>query len=327
MNAVQALWPLYHPETPVFLRNLADTPAMKRLEDVGMNCGCQYTSFPLFRTLPPYSRLDHSIGVALIVWHFTRDPAQAAAGLFHDISTPVFSHVVDFLNGDHLQQESTEAGTADCIRRSPEIMAQLQSLGLSVDAVEDYHRYPIADNDAPRLSADRLEYTLGNLLNYGFADLSQLRAFYEGLTVWEDELAFRTPATAAAFAEAALRCSRVYVADEDRFSMEALAQLLKFALERGCLVPDDLMDTESQVIEKLTGDPLCGPLWQQYRSCSHIRRAPSPPEIGHWFQVSAKLRYIDPLVVGEGRISQLDSRIGTMLEDFRRTSFDYWIGI
>lgn len=52
---------------------------MARLRQVGMNCGCEYTDFPRFRHLAPYSRFRHSVGVGLIVWHFTHDAAQAAA--------------------------------------------------------------------------------------------------------------------------------------------------------------------------------------------------------------------------------------------------------
>ena len=162
------LWPIYHPRIPPLLRHLATTAPVERLRQVGMNCGCEYTDFPRFRGLAPYSRFRHSVGVGLIVWHFTHDNAQAAAGLLHDVSTPVFAHVVDFLNGDHLTQTSTESGTAALIAGDPGIRRVLAAHGLTPAMVADYHRYPIADNDSPRLSADRLEYTLGNAVNYGF---------------------------------------------------------------------------------------------------------------------------------------------------------------
>lgn len=92
-------WSLYHPEIPEFLCRLAETPPMARLRQVGMNCGCEYTSFPHFAGWAPYSRFDHSVGVGLIVWHFTGDLRQSAAGLLHDAATPAFAHVVDFLHG------------------------------------------------------------------------------------------------------------------------------------------------------------------------------------------------------------------------------------
>ena len=242
------LWSLYHAEIPDFLRDFAATLPIERLKQVGMNCGCEYTHFPRFAEIGPYSRYDHSLGVALIIWHFTGSREQALAGLFHDVTTPVFAHVVDFLNGDHLRQESTEAGVAECLAASPEVAALLEQYQIALGDISDYHRYPIADNDAPALSADRLEYTLGNLLNYGFADLKSIEAMYRDLTVGQDErgrpeLVFRTPEQAAAFARGALRNSRVYVADEDRFSMQFLADLLGLALERGAVTRRDLWTT------------------------------------------------------------------------------------
>ena len=324
------LWPVYHPRIPPVLRHLAATPPMARLRRVGMNCGCEYTDFPRFRRLAPYSRFRHSVGVGLIVWHFTHDAAQAAAGLLHDVSTPVFAHVVDFLNGDHLTQTSTEHGTAARIAASPEIRRALAAHSLTPEQVSDYHRCPIADNDSPRLSADRLEYTLGNAVNYGFITMAQARALYRDLTVLPNEdgapeLAFRTRAAASAFTAAALRCARVYVADEDRLAMEALADLLRRALDRGVLDRADLMDTEPAVIRKLLADPVCGPLWRQFRSFARLRRAAERPAEDGWFRVGAKLRWIDPLAAGAGRVSQWDGALAAEMEAFRRTDFSVWL--
>ncbi|MBQ2494251.1 MAG: hypothetical protein II520_03340, partial [Bacilli bacterium] len=97
-----------HGPMPSFLLEAASSPSVLRLQDVGMHCGLEYTSYPYFSKVEPYSRYAHSLGVAMIVFHFTGDPKQALAGLYHDIATPCFSHVVDFLKGDHEAQESTE---------------------------------------------------------------------------------------------------------------------------------------------------------------------------------------------------------------------------
>lgn len=324
------LWPIYHPRIPPLLRHLAATAPMARLRQVGMNCGCEYTDFPRFRRLAPYSRFRHSVGVGLIVWHFTHDEAQAAAGLLHDVSTPVFAHVVDFLNGDHMTQTSTENGTAALIAGDRGIRRVLAAHGLTPEQVSDYHRYPIADNDSPRLSADRLEYTLGNAVAYGFIRADQARAFYRDLTVAvnEDgapELAFRTREAASAFTSAALRCARVYVADEDRFAMEALAALLRQALDRGVLDRADLMRTEPAVIARLRADPVCGPLWRRFRSFARLCRSAERPTQGDWFRIGAKLRWIDPLLAGAGRVSRWDEALAAEMDAFRRTDFSLWL--
>ena len=113
---------------------MAETPAMQRLKHVGMHCGCEYTAYPIYRKASaPYSRYTHSLGTAAIVWHFTRDLKQAVAAMLHDIASPAFAHVVDFLNGDHMRQESTESRTRMMIASSPELMALLDKSGLTID--------------------------------------------------------------------------------------------------------------------------------------------------------------------------------------------------
>ena len=327
---MKELWSVYHAEIPEFLREFAATPPMERLKAVGMNCGCEYTRFPRFVDIGPYSRYDHSLGVALIVWHFTGDVVQSLAGLFHDVTTPVFAHVVDFLNGDHLRQESTEAGVESCLSASPEVMALLGKYGIPLEQVTDYHRYPIADNDSPALSADRLEYTLGNLLNYGFADLETIRGFYNDLTVGQDEggvpeLCFRTAETAAAFTSAALKNAHVYVADEDRFAMESLARLLRFALEHGVLEPADLGTTEPPVIEKLQRDPACHALWRSFCRYARVEKRWQKPEEEGWLCIDAKKRWIDPLALGHGRVSAWDGRVSREMTAFRALDFSCWL--
>lgn len=323
-------WSIYHKEIPPVLWELCQTPAMQRLRSIGMNCGCEYTSFPRFFKLPPYSRYDHSLGVGLIVWHFTHDEKQAAAGLLHDISTPVFAHVVDFMNGDYLTQESTESDTRAVILASDAMMAVLKKYGLSVDEVCDYHLYPIADNDTPQLSADRLEYTLGNALNFGFAGLSEIKALYDDLTVGENEqglpeLIFRSAKAALSFARFALRCSKVYVSDEDRFSMEALAQVLRSAVSRGVVTRADLLTTEDLVIEKLLSDAQSAADWTRYRSYAVLRRSDCPQEDGLWYRVDAKKRHIDPLSADGRRVSAQFAAFRAELAAFLAQPFDCWL--
>ena len=321
---------LYHQDIPAFLAAFAQAPAVARLRHIGMNCGCEYTSFPRFRGLPPYSRFDHSLGVALIVWHFSRNRQQTVAGLLHDIATPVFSHSVDFMNGDYLTQESTEAGTEEIIAASPELQTLLRNNGLSTRDVCDYHRFPLADNDAPRLSADRLEYTLGNLLGYGICPPETIKAFYSDLTVGtnedgQDELMFRTRRTAEDFSLAALQCSRVYVCDEDRYAMQILSELLRDAMERGVIHTGGLYATEPEVIAKLLGNRHTALLWERFRGYSRIIRSDAAGTPGQWRSIQAKKRYIDPQVKGHGRVSRFSPAFRGALHHFLQADQHFWI--
>ena len=126
---------ILEPDFPEFLNKYIQLPLLQRLSGIGLLCGSDWTK--LFNNRFYYSRLDHSIGVALITWHFTHNKAQTIAGLLHDISTPVFSHVSDFRKGDALTQTATEEPTQALIRGDRELLKLLEEDGLTVAQVED----------------------------------------------------------------------------------------------------------------------------------------------------------------------------------------------
>ena len=325
---------IYSNPLPPQLIQLCTAPALRRLQDVGMHCGCEYAAFPIYRQArSPYSRLTHSLGVAAIVWHFTGQLNQAVAGLLHDVATPVFAHTVDFLNHDHLRQESTESRTRAQIEADPELLRQLRVCGLQLDEVADYHLYPIANNDTPQLSADRLEYTLGNAYLVHGVSLQKLRQIYADLTVAANEqgmpeLCFQSEQRAAEFAALALKNSRWFVSDEDRFAMQYLADLLRSALERGVLTPEALYATEPAVIAMLRADPRSGEAWMRLTRMTAVRAAAEKPADCYSVRIAAKKRYINPLVLCGGaprRLSALRPDFQRELDAFLAAGFDRWV--
>ena len=156
---------------------------MQKQKEISVTCGTFYSN--LYSDRIWYSSLDHSVAVALIVWHFTKNKKQTLAGLFHDIATPVFKYCIDFMNGDYETQESTEELTTQIIMQSKEIMSLLKRDGIQVEEIDNYHKYPIADNDAPRLASDRLEYTFSN--GFGvtqkFWNLDEIKEIYSNIQI------------------------------------------------------------------------------------------------------------------------------------------------
>lgn len=325
---------IYTEEISVLIEQLANTPKMQRLSDIGMHCGCEYAKFPFYQVAgTPYTRLMHSVGVAKIVWNFTHDIRQSIAGLLHDIATPVFAHTIDFLQGDHLKQESTEDKTLLFIENSREITDLLKKNHILIEEVSDYHKYPIADNDTPMLSADRLEYTIGNGFCVHNMELKTLNGIYKDLTVVQneygtEELCFCSVDTAKKFTEISLHNSRFFVSDEDRFSMQYLADMIRLAIERGILVQDDLYLTEKGVINKLIKDEEISKMWKSYTEISAVAASVEKPENQYCINISAKKRYIDPLVLVENnvkRLTDIDTGIRDQIQAFLKTDFNKWI--
>jgi len=240
---------------PEFINKYVDLPILQRLSGIGLLCGTDWT--PLYRNRFFYSRLDHSIGVALILWHFTHDRAETLAGLLHDVSTPVFSHVADFRNGDALTQESTENENESMIRNDDALCAMLKSDGISIDAVADYHVYPLADNKLPRLSADRLEYMFpsGAALE-GSWTLSEIAEAYGDIAICinedgESELGFRTQKIAETYCEKTCRTGHILQLNENKLALKLLSDIVDRAIAIGLIAEKDCYEkTEREIVAR-----------------------------------------------------------------------------
>lgn len=310
----------YTKQFPDFIDRLANVPEMQRLKGVASDCGLSYTKFPLYVNAPAYTRFDHSLGCAGIVWNFTEDPKQTIAALFHDIATPTFAHTVDFMRGDHLKQEATEDGTETIIRSSGPICAILDELKIDVGDVTDYKKYPIADNPSPHLSADRLEYTCAGLVRYGVLPECAVQRCYDDLTVSDDgkELMFRTEDCARLFSFASLACSRIYISAESRYTMQMLSELLSDALKMNVIDPGDLMTTDHEVADKLLADVCTADRYRKITELKEIRCEGVSPDSRI---VYIKKRYIDPSFAG-APFSQINGMYRDSIRSFKNTSFD-----
>jgi HD superfamily phosphohydrolase len=314
---------IYNEETPDLIRELIRSRSMRRIGRVDMNCGMNYTCCELFDGIDAYPRLTHSIGTALIVYHFTKDETMTCAALFHDIAAPVFSHVIDFMHGDYASQESTEEMTAKIIASDPDIVRILKAHHIAIEDTFDYHRYPVADNDSPKLSADRLEYTIGNMLNYGFAGKKEAEDIYRDLTVGkneegEEELMFAHVPQAELFTRYMLKCSEVYVSDSDRYGMQLLSEIVQKRMEQEDLAEKDLYTEEPLFIERyLSTDPE----WERYRRlCGTVVCKKDDPEARI---IDAKKRWINAMVKGRGRIMDLSPDLSRAVRAFTSKSFAY----
>lgn len=341
---------------PSFLDRYIALPVMQRLAGVGLLCGTDWT--PLYKNRFYYSRLDHSKGVALIVWHFTHDKAQTIAGLLHDISTPVFSHVSDFRKGDALTQTATEEPTARIIRGDAELGHLLAEDGLTAAQVEDYHIYPIADNEIPQLSADRLEYMFpsGMALD-GSWTMEEIRRCYNDLTILKneegrDELGFRSLEVAELYCEHFCMIGHILQLNENKLTLQLLGQIMNMAEKAGLLSESDFMTlSEREVMErlddqakhdshtKLDSHAELVRYYKTFRTMTKIEHTNEALPENEYFCVNLKVkqRYINPLIIAPSpaevstssttvstvkvvRLSEVSEKARRIIEDFKAYS-------
>ena len=299
-------------EIPDFLNDYINTPQMQKLSEISVSCGTYYTK--LFDKMVWYSSLDHSIAVSLIVWNFTKDKKQTIAGLFHDIATPVFKHSIDFMNGDYKKQESTEELTTQIIRESKEIMSLLKRDGIKIEEVDNYHIYPIADNDTPMLSADRLEYTLSNGVGAckNIWNMEDVKEIYENIEIQKneqgiEELGFKDIKIAEKFVKGMRILSNSYIDNRTKFSMQFLADIMKIMSSQNLITKKDLYElSEKEVIERIENCDYAeiSQKFDMWKNAHEIKESDEKVKDKYCVSIDAKIRYINPLVNGI-RISEI----------------------
>ena len=292
------------PDYPEWMNDYIESKEMLKQQYISVTCGKIYSNMFDYND---YSSLEHSIGVALIVWNFTHDKKQTLSGLFHDIATPAFKHCVDFLNGDYMTQESTEELTRIIIENSKEIMNLLKKDNISVDEVCDYHMYPIADNDTPMLSADRLEYSLSNaLIVFENSNLDEIREIYNDIEIQQNEsgdieLGFKTKKIARKFVKLTSKLSVYYRDDETRFFMQVIADILKKVSCDGLITKKDLYELSDSEVVDIIKKSKYNDVFNKLISVKKINKSLDKPNC-YYVNHGAKVRYIDSLFDGK-RIS------------------------
>ena len=300
---VKKYFKIIEPEFPEWLYEYINTKELLKQQYISVTCGTIYSD--LFESEFFYSSLDHSIAVALIVWHFTHDKKQTLAGLFHDIATPAFKHCVDFMNGDYMTQESTEELTTELISKSKEIMQLLERDNIEISEVDNYKLYPIADNETPKLSADRLEYSLANsLFTYRLLEINEIKEIYNDIEIQKNkeneiELGFKTKKIARKFVKVTSELSIIYREDKTRYSMQLIADILKRLNADGKILKRDLYELKEKDIINLIKESKYGEIFNIWANAQKVKVSKKEPADVYFVHHGVKVRYIDPLLNGE----------------------------
>lgn len=336
---IEEYYKILCPEFPNFLKKYIELPIMQRLSGIGLLCGTDWTS--LYKNRFFYSRLDHSVGVALIIWNFTKDKTQTIAGLLHDVSTTVFSHVSDFRKGDALTQTSTEEPTTKMILSDSALCKLLESDGIEPKDVVDYHIYPIADNEIPSLSADRLEYMYpSGLALDGSWTFEEIAKTYNDLIILKneenkEELGFKTIEMAELYCKKFCMIGHILQLNENKLSLQLLSQIMSKAVELDVLQEEDFMTlSESKIIEKIESfiskktlsmeEQKIATMYNTFRKMTKVEHTNQKLPEDKYFCVSLKVkqRYINPLVkVGTNsqqakRLSEVSDFANKLIKDF-----------
>ena len=221
-------------------------PSLIRLKNVGYFCGMDYASKEIYNFSGYVSRYDHSLTVALITWMCTEDKSATLAALFHDISTPCFSHVIDYMNNDYIEQESTEQYIKDILDKDEHLLEYLKEDGILLEEIIDFKKYTIVDNNRPKLCADRLD---GVILTGVFwtknLTIENVKDIIDDIEIFinednEKEIGFKSNKIANLVVDINKSIDIYCHSKEDVYMMELLANITKKAIDKKIISYEDL---------------------------------------------------------------------------------------
>ncbi|NNM44158.1 MAG: HD domain-containing protein [Chlamydiae bacterium] len=161
---------------PIIL-DLIESEAMQRLKKVHQYGVAYYTTHT-----EEYTRYEHSLGVFAILRLKGLSLEEQIAGLLHDVSHTVFSHVGEKIFRFESEKDSYQDSIHEWFLKKYGIEEILVRHGYSVNQV--FHksgRFLALEQDLPNLSADRIEYNIQGAFYQGFLTKEEGREIIDDL--------------------------------------------------------------------------------------------------------------------------------------------------
>ena len=231
---------------PAFLKKYFACDSLTRLKKVGYFCGMDYASKEIYDFREYISRYDHSLTVALLVYKLTKDKLSTLQGLFHDIGTPVFSHVIDYMNQDYEEQESTEKYTEKVIYSDRYLLECLANDNINPQDIVNFKKSSVVDNKRPKLCADRLDGVI--LTGIGWTkNISEedIKNIVNSLLLYRNEddeleIGFDSIIIANKVLEISKSIDKECHSNEDNYMMNLLANITKLGIDSDYFTYEDL---------------------------------------------------------------------------------------
>ncbi len=298
-------------DEPVLLA-LLETDAMQRLKGV-----LQHGISGLIGVTVPTTRLEHSLGVMILVQRLGASLEEQIAALLHDVSHTAFSHVIDYVFDDHENQSYHDTKKEGFVAQT-EIPAALAKFGYDWRDFLDEENFPLLEQPSPRLCADRLDYFLRDSIPLGLATKAEVRFALNSLVVAKGRIAVTNLRAAQWLGYTFIAADDASWSNFDEVGLyELTARAIRTGFCVGAITQADLWGTDEPMWAKLHSHPDPG-LQEQLALIKPETRFVWDEE-NPTFRVNTKLRAIDPDVVVEWKLRPLS----TLDADFAQHRREY----
>ncbi|MDV4150732.1 HD domain-containing protein [Clostridium sp. AL.422] len=229
-------------EIELILEELIKTREVQRLKGIHQG-GASYLINPEWSV----TRYDHSIGTMLFIRMMGGTIKEQIAGLLHDISHTAFSHVIDFVFKN--SNEDYHEKIYDEIIESSTIPKILSTNGYDYkDILFNESKWTILEKKAPKLCADRIDYTLRDMYHYGFISKDEIKLFLRNLSVIENEIVINSVEISEWFVDVYYKeVIGFFMNPLNVYAYDRLSKALEIAVNLHEITLDDLLKEDDYV--------------------------------------------------------------------------------
>lgn len=313
-------------QEPVLLE-LIQSPSFQRLKKIHQYGVSYYDG----SHMEEYTRYDHSMGVFAILRLKGCSLQEQVAGLLHDVSHTVFSHVVDWVFSKEHQEEDYQNEIHETFLQKTELGGILSEHSLSAkDVLPLEELFPVLDQPLPGLCADRIDYNLQGAFHKGFLTQKEAKKLLEDLHFVKGQWVCSNPKLMEKVVRFSLFMSKnCWGSAGNHVRSRWLADAMMKAVEIGLISEHDIHFTTDELVwRKLCSskDPYIA---KKMQAISHqvltfriLKEARDADTV-----VKVKFRVIDPLIKYRGknmRFTSLNPRLAKAIKEHKKEMDRGW---
>ena len=292
---------------PVLIELINSKP-IQRLKGI-MNAGVVYKVKPWKN----FTRYDHSMGVMVLLNQKGASLEEQIAGLLHDVPHTAFSHAVDFVF--KVSTHDYHERFHEKIVLGSEIPQILKKYGFDIERIMEEKNFPLLEQEAPDLCADRIDYTLREFVaRDGYSQ--KITNYLKSIVVNDNLFVFDDGLLAKQFSIEFLEMVQSWGTPLELTIVEIIAQAIRVALDEKIINENDLFTTDDQVLEKLEKS--------KNKEIHDLLALLNPKlkvisdENDYDYFSKEKVRLIDPIIIPENeRVSQIYKSYSKLLNEHK----------
>ena len=301
-------------EEPILLE-LIESPPFQRLKWIHQYGVAYYTTHK-----EEYTRYDHSLGVFAILRIKNSSLEEQIAGLLHDVSHTVFSHVGDWIFRKENQDKDYQSSIHKNFLEKSGLGKILGKYGFSIDQILPTEKaFPSLEQKLPNLCADRIDYNIQGAYHQGFITYEEAKQIIEDLQFIQGSWVSTKPELMKKLVRFSLFMTQNCWGSAENYNLSRwLAEAILRMVELERISYEDIHFSTDQVI------------WDQLTSCEDLliqKKMQMIAQAGFYYSlvdpseadiiVKSRFRVIDPYIFSEGKIARLTHLDPILAEEYR----------